>query len=1120
MHTLTYAKGIPLMPNTSRSQSRHAVSKQARGRVRRSVPLALQVLESRELLSNTTLLWSTGATLPAPRGGPAAVVLSGTTIVAGGKTTGSATAVVQGVPTSSTWGPLPNIDIGRVGPGFVSTSGGLLVYGGGGGANGTTALNDAFMYDITGANSQDAPGMITARMQFASATDGTSQAYAIGGVSDAGVNLATVERFNATTNTWTFLTAMPASRSGAAAAFDGTGSIYVVGGSATVNGTTGTSTLSKYTVSTNTWTTLASLPINVRDAAVVFAPDGKLDVIGGISNGTAVASVETYDPATNTWSTNTALPAAVSSAAAVVDGLGRVEVIGGFDAAKQPLSAVSVSQIVKNAVAAPVFTSTIATASLTVSTGAAFTYRAVASGNPLANYSVDAGPSGMTIDPINGSLNWTAPLTFLGSVPVTIKATNPLGSVPQSFTLNVVDKTPPTVSGIPVVTGVGKTSVTLSWTAATDNIGVTGYSVYWIYTTGHSGRGGGYTTHKILLGGTNGATTLTINGLSQNTRYSLYVVAVDAAGNVGGYPGPVYVTPGAAPSSLTYTQTSPKNPGVLYNASDVANHQLTLQLSSYSFSPPTYSLVSPPAGMTVNPATGVVTWTPAATNVGTTNVTFQSTNQFGTSSLIVPVIVTADVPIPGFLFTNTSSPTFDIVGQPVSLQITDGSNTTPTFSIDVGVTGMTIDPVTGVVNWIPTPDQAGNPQVTFRVTNSAGTATVNLGPVISVASPPRNVTVTGLQTLTPTLNWTAPAYNANLVASYRVLIGGPSYSLSTFTTSGSTLSTPLASWLSYGPGTYQVNIQALDSAGHQGLWSSVSIDYAPPILPNPAYFINSNNGNASTQFGQPVSIQLYDGNTFYKSTFSLVSGPAGVSADSNTGLVSWTPTVAQIGLQPLTFRLTNSYGTADVSLSIYVGPVTGDINPPNPTYAFTSNAGGAYAVPGQQMSLQVTDQNTAQPSVFILNSGPPGMTINSNTGVLTWTPTLGDLGLGSVSPVIEVINTVGTTYLYPIIPVVFASTINNVTASGSLSTGIIDVAWTGPAIFSEPIASYNMYLSWVDSGGVVQFALAGSAPAGSARFSLTAPAPGITTYTLYIVAVDSLGREGAMSNTGTTVILG
>jgi len=39
------------------------------------------------------------------------------------------------------------------------------------------------------------------------------------------------------------------------------------------------------------------------------------------------------------------------------------------------------------------------------------------------------------------------------------------------------------------------------------------------------------------------------------------------------------------------------------------------------------------------------------------------------------------VPVPGFVFTNTSSPTFDIVGYPISLQITDASNTPSTYTV-------------------------------------------------------------------------------------------------------------------------------------------------------------------------------------------------------------------------------------------------------------------------------------------------------------------------------------------------------------------------------------------------------------------------------------------------------
>jgi hypothetical protein len=1066
-------------------------------------------LESRELLSVTSLLWSTAVPLPAPRAAAAVAEVNGATVVAGGTTSGSATAVVSDTPTTSTWASLPNVNTGRVGPGFVATSRGLLYYGGGTGTNGTTASSSALLYDIAGKNSRAAPSLSTARMQFATATDASSQAYAIGGVSSRGTNLASVERYSAVTNTWSTLASLPTALSGAGAAFDGSGSIYVVGGSLTPNGTAGTSSLDRYAIATNTWSTLASLPINVRDAAVVFGPDGKLDVLGGVSGGSTVASVETYDPASNTWTTNTALPSPVSSAVAVVDAVGRIDLIGGYNAAKQPLGTVLVSQVVNAPESAPVFTSTPAPGSLTMGTGATFAYTATTSGNPLASYSVTAGPQGMTIDPVNGSVSWTAPTSFVGSVPVTLAAKNALGTATQSFSLNVVDRTPPTAPTPFVQTGIGTNSVTLSWGASTDNVGVTGYSVYWIYTFGRSGRGGGTTTYTYLMAQTNGATTsATIGGLTRGKSYSLYVRANDAAGNVSGLDGPLNVIPGALPYGLGYKQTSPGAP--LYGISDVANHLLTVQLSATSFSAPTYSLVNPPSGMTVDPNTGILSWTPNASNVGSTSFTFQATNQFGTTSLTVPVTVTADVPIPGFVFTNTSSPTAELVGYPIGLQITDGSNTPSTFSIDSGAPpGMTIDPVTGVVNWVPT--QAGNPQVAFRLTNSAGTATILLGPVISVASAPQNLAVSGLNTWSPTLTWSPPAYNADLVGSYRIYINGTSGLNSTYDV-GNTLSTSL-SYLS--PGSFIVNIQPLDPLGNQGNWTSLSFDFNPTV-PNPSYWINSNNSLPSIPVGQTASIQLYDGNSAYPSTFSEVSAPPGVAVDPVTGLVTWTPTASQVGLQSLTFLFTNATGaSADLTVPFYVGPVTSDTNPPNPSFAFTSNGGGAYAVATQAMTIQVTDNNTAQPSGFLLVQGPSGMTIDPNTGLITWTPSTADIG-NTESPVIEVINTSGVAYIDPTIPVNFASTMNSVAASGSLSTGLITASWADPDVASEPIAAYAVYLSYVDTTGVTQNVLVAVAPPGSTGISFLAPDPAVTTYTMYVAAVDSQGRQGALSSTGTT----
>jgi N-acetylneuraminic acid mutarotase len=1067
----------------------------------------LQWLEDRALLSATPLLWSTGVSLPAARGGAAAVEVNGNIAVAGGATTGSATEVDQLRTTSSSWSTLPRVNYGQVSPGLVPITNGLLYYGGGG-TSGTSPTSAAYFDNLSGGTSHPVASMSTARAQLAYATDSSGRAYAIGGLGNRSSNLATVERYTPSTNSWASVAPLPASRSGAAAAYDGVGAIYVAGGSPTANGTTGSNTLYKYTVSTNTWSALAPLPLNIRDAAAVVGPDGTLEVLGGISNGSAVASVETYDPSTNTWSMNTALPGAVSGAAAVVDGLGRIDLIGGFNASKAPVSTVLVSQVVNSPTAAPAFTSSPSSSSLTVASGGTFTYTAVASGNPVAGYSLVSGPSGMSVDPVSGAVSWGAPSSFAGAVPVTLSASNLLGSTPQSFTINVVDRTPPTVPGQPVVTGTGTNSVSLSWPAASDNIGVTNYSVYWIYTVGHSGRDGGFTTYTIFEG-SSATNSITVNGLTQNKSYSLYVTASDAAGNRSAYSPVVHVIPGAAPFGLSAVETSPNSGLGSYNLAVRANHTVNVQLSATSYVAETFGLVNAPATMTIDPNSGVVSWSPGAADLGTTAVTFTATNQFGTTSATMTFNVSPDTPIPDFLFTNTDSPTFDMVGYPVSLQIIDHSNTPSTFSIVSGApAGMTIDQNTGVVNWIPTPDEAGNPQVTFQVTNIFGSATLLLGPVITLASAPQNVQIVGGDTWSPTLTWSPPAYNADLVAGYDILMISNDGYTQTLYQYGNVTSAPI--YMAAGV-NYSVNVEAVDASGHVGNFGSAFIDYNPTV-PNPYVFVLSNNGTPTTQVGQAVSLQLWDQATVLPDTDTLVSGPDGAQFDPTSGLVTWTPTPAQLGFQSFVFNVTNSSGSATVSQQIYVGPATTDTNPPNPTYAFTSNNGAGYAVVGQQVTIQVTDQNTAQPSMFQLSSGPAGMTIDPETGVLTWTPTLADLGYAY--PTVMVYNSAGITSVYPTINVVFASSVTNISAVGSLSAGTIDVSWDDPLIASEPLAGYDVYLFGIDtSGNPVETAV--FVPYGTKSISFST-LPGVGSYSVTVVAVDASGNEGA--NDGNTLV--
>jgi hypothetical protein len=287
--------------------------------------------------------------------------------------------------------------------------------------------------------------------------------------------------------------------------------------------------------------------------------------------------------------------------------------------------------------------------------------------------------------------------------------------------------------------------------------------------------------------------------------------------------------------------------------------------------------------------------------------------------------------------------------------------------------------------------------------------------VIYIADAPQNLTVTDLNTLTPTLNWSPPVYNS-LVASYHVMISGPDYLNDSFTASGSAVSAPLTSLTVY-PGTYQVNIQALDASGNQGLWNSFSFYYNPSV--------------------------------------------------------------------------------------------------PNPTYAFTSNGGAAYAVVGQAATIQVSDLNTSSPDSYALVSGPNGMTVDSNTGLVTWTPTLADLGASY--PTIAVTNAVGTTYTTLSIPVVFASAVNNVTASFSPSSNGLIVSWAAPTTAGEPIAGYNVYLSWIDGDGYVHYAAANFASAGSTTLTLQNLPGDAASFVITVVAVDAAGNEGAYPIAGTTV---
>jgi N-acetylneuraminic acid mutarotase len=116
-------------------------------------------------------------------------------------------------------------------------------------------------------------------------------------------------------STWVSLANMPTARRGLAAAVVGN-ALYAIGGSISTTPCSGSplATVERYDIDTNTWSTVAPLPSPRSDLAAV-AHGAEIYVFGGcVAPFAAINNVDVYDPVTDTWSTAPAdMPTARSS---------------------------------------------------------------------------------------------------------------------------------------------------------------------------------------------------------------------------------------------------------------------------------------------------------------------------------------------------------------------------------------------------------------------------------------------------------------------------------------------------------------------------------------------------------------------------------------------------------------------------------------------------------------------------------------------------------------------------------------------------------------------------------------------------------------------------------------
>ncbi len=449
------------------------------------------------------------------------------------------TAYPEGLSaTNSYWTPLgqPFYSV-NIAPGAVASGGSIIVYGGN---DGISSVSTVINYSPSDGSSTLA-SMSVPRSYLGYAPDRSGNAYAIGGLDDSGNPLSSAEYYNQDSGTWSPIASLPTARYDFPAVFDRTNQIYIFGGYTDTTSGIETASALRFSVSKNTWTNVASMPVAVAGSAAAMGPDGKIYVVGGLSGGVATNLVQVYTPANNSWAISTPLPEALSAAGLGVDSLGRLIVMGGMDVNGNDVGDVWRSQQLTVPDSPPVFTQLPGTNGTFLG---AYTSSINATGSPPPVYVLVSGPTNMTVDYFSGQVSWTPQgLSQIGSIPVTIQASNYAGVTNWSFTITVPNPRPTTPTNLYLLSAT-ETSVTLAWAPEDPVAGPVTYNVY-IPHPYHSPRGSGGGVNYQFVGSTT-STYFTLSGLTPNTSYTFDVNAT-GSGGTSGYAGISVKTLGPQP---------------------------------------------------------------------------------------------------------------------------------------------------------------------------------------------------------------------------------------------------------------------------------------------------------------------------------------------------------------------------------------------------------------------------------------------------------------------------------------------------------------------------------------------------------------------------------------------
>ncbi|MEM1263492.1 MAG: Ig-like domain-containing protein [Pseudomonadota bacterium] len=179
-----------------------------------------------------------------------------------------------------------------------------------------------------------------------------------------------------------------------------------------------------------------------------------------------------------------------------------------------------------------------------------------------------------------------------------------------------------------------------------------------------------------------------------------------------------------------------------------------------------------------------------------------------------------------------------------------------------------------------------------------------------------------------------------------------------------------------GTHTFTVNARSLQNRTRQDAFT-LTVVPRPNVDPQITSSPPTLTVDADTLFTYNVIATDGDGDTL---TYSLATAPVGMAIDSSTGVVTWTPTQADIGDNPVDILVDDGFGgSANQAFILNVPAPTNETPAITSTPAFSAKTGLLYSY-----QVVATDAD-GDPLTYSLTDAPVGMAVDSN-GLITWTP--------------------------------------------------------------------------------------------------------------------------------------